>query len=75
MEIHTNQELTQAVNDLIEKSGYKRIYIAEKLGIANQNLKRFLNKDNFSIDDANKVLDILGYKASIRISKKDWKNY
>ncbi len=71
MEIRTNQELAQAVNDLIEKSGYKRIYIAEKLGIANQNLKRFLNKDNFSIDDANKVLDILGYEASIRISKKD----
>ena len=69
--IRTNKELADAVNDAIKESGYKKIYIAEKLGIANQNLKRFLEKENFSIDDANKILSIIGYETITKISKKD----
>lgn len=69
--ITNNKELAQAVNAAIKESGYKKNWIADQLGIANQNLKRFIEKDNFSLDDANKILDIIGYKAIITLSKKD----
>lgn len=37
MAIKTNQELSQAIDQAISDSGYKRMYISEQLGIANQN--------------------------------------
>lgn len=69
MAIKTNQELAQAVNDAIKASGYKKIFIAEKLGISNQNFTRLMNKKNFSLDDANSILNIIGYNAKIIIEK------
>ena len=69
MEIRTNRELADAVSAAIKESGYKKIYIAEKLGIANQNLNRFLEKKNLSLDEANKILNLLGYNATISIKK------
>lgn len=71
MEVYTNKELSQVINDLIEESGYKKNYIADKLGIANQNLNRLINKSNLSIDEVNRILSIIGYKGKISISKKD----
>ncbi len=67
MVIHTNKELAQAVNTAIKESGYKKIFIAEKLGISNQNFNRLMGKKNFSIDDANSILNIIGYDAKIVI--------
>lgn len=69
MEIRTNKELADAVNDAIKASGIKKVFIAEKLGIANQNLNRFLEKKNLSLDEANKILNLLGYNATISIKK------
>lgn len=69
MAIKTNQELAQAVNEAIKESGYKKNWIAEQLGISRQALTHFLQKANFSIDDANKILDIIGYKASAKVAK------
>lgn len=69
MAIKTNQELAQAVNEAIKESGYKKNWIAEQLGISRQALTHFLQKANFSIDDANKILDIIGYKASAKVDK------
>lgn len=69
MTIKTNQELAQAVNEVIKKSGIKKVFIAEQLGISRQALTHFLQKANFSIDDANKILDIIGYKASAKVDK------
>lgn len=71
MTISNNDELRAAVNDLIETSGYKKTFLSEKLGIANQNFNRILKKNNFSLDDANKILSLLGYQAEIKIIKKD----
>ena len=69
--IKTNKELAQAVNDAINESGYKRGYITDQLGIANQNLKQYLKKQNFTLDDANKILDIIGYEiTNLSINKK-----
>lgn len=69
MEIHTNQELAQAVNQAIKESGYKKNWIADQLGISRQALAHFLQKANFSIDDANKILSIIGYKVNAKVDK------
>lgn len=69
MEIHTNKELAQAVNEAIKESGYKKNWIADQLGISRQAFAHFLQKANFSIDDANKILDIIGYTVSASVDK------
>ncbi len=70
MEIHTNHELVQAVNGAIAESGYKKFYIAEQMGISRQAFTNFMNKANFSLDDANKILSIIGYETKTKINKK-----
>lgn len=69
MEIHTNQELAQAIDDLILQNGIKKTWLSDKMGIANQNFNRLLTKKNLSVDEANKVLKLLGYHAKIIIEK------
>ncbi len=59
MEIHTNQELAQAVNEAIKESGIKKTALAEKIGLSRQGLDKMLQKQSFSIDDANKILNII----------------
>ena len=44
MTIKTNKELSQAIDQAITDSGYKRGYISDQLGIANQNLKKSIYK-------------------------------
>ena len=51
MIINTNSELSQAINDIIKESGYKKTYIADQLGIKNQNFNNKINKNNLSIDE------------------------
>jgi len=67
MEIHTNQELAQAIEKIIDDNGIKKIWLSEKLGISNQNFNRLMSKKNFSLDDANRILNVIGYNASIII--------
>lgn len=69
MEIHTNQELAQAVEKIINDNGIKKIWLSEKMGIANQNLNRLISKKSLSLDDANKILNPIGYHAKITIEK------
>lgn len=69
MSIKTNEELSNAIDLAIKESGYKRMYVAEQLGIANQNLKRTIHS-NLSLDDANKILHIIGYEADINLKKR-----
>jgi len=59
MEIHTNQELAQAVNEAIKESGIKKTALAEKIGLSRQGLDKMLQKQSFSLDDANKILNII----------------
>ena len=47
----------------------KKIYIAEQMGIANQNLNKHINKNKISLDEANQVLKVMGYNAKIIIEK------
>lgn len=69
MIVKTNNELSQAINTIIQESGMKKIYIAEQMGIANQNLNKHINKNKISLDEANQVLKVMGYNAKIIIEK------
>lgn len=71
MEIKNNDELVKAVNDAISESGYKKSYIADKLEISRQGLSNLLAKQNFSLDDANKILSVIGYETLTKVNKKD----
>ena len=73
MAINTNQELAQAVNEAIKESGIKKVFIAEKLGIKREVFASMLNKKQFSLDDANKILDIIGLQTQTILIKKDTK--
>ena len=70
MAIKTNQELAQAVNQAIKESGVKKTFIAEKLGIKREVFARMLNKKQFSLDDANRILDLLGLETETAVIKK-----
>lgn len=70
MDINNNSELLQAVNDAIKESGYKKSWIANQLGISRQGFSNLLNKSNFSLDDANRILAIINKKTVTKINEK-----
>lgn len=67
----TNKDLRDMVNQIIKDNGIKKSFIADKLGISKQALDHLLNKKQFSIDDANKVLTIIGYEVDNITIKKN----
>jgi hypothetical protein len=69
VDINNNAELSNKINNLIKESGIKKIVLAEKMGIVNQNLNRKINKKNLSLDETNDIINPLGYKAKIIIEK------
>ncbi len=69
MEIHTNKELAQAVNEAIKESGIKKTILAEKIGLTRQGLDKLLQKQSFSLDDANKILNIIHLSVSAKINE------
>jgi len=69
VDINNNAELSNTINNLIKESGIKKIVLAEKMGIVNQNLNRKINKKNLSLDETNDIINPLGYKAKIIIEK------
>lgn len=64
MEIKTNQELAQAVNEAIKESGIKKTALAQKIGLSRQGLDILLKKQSFSLDDANRILNIIHQSVS-----------
>ena len=70
MDINNNAELRQAVDETIKKSGYKKSWIADQLGISRQGFSNLLNKSNFSLDDANKILTVINKKTVTKIVDK-----
>ena len=67
--IRTNKELSEAVNDAIKDSGVKKVYIADQLGIKREALSQLMQKKNFSLDDANKILSVIGMKTETSVIK------
>lgn len=71
MDIKNNDDLKIAVLKAIDDSGYKKSFIADKMGISRQAFSNFLNKSNFSLDDANKILNVINMYSITVIHKKD----
>lgn len=57
----TNKQLSVIVNQYITESGVTKSFIAKKIGVSRQAIDKILEKKNFSIDDANKILNVIGY--------------
>ena len=70
MDIKNNDDLKKAVLKAIDDSGYKKSFIADQMGITNQYFSKFLNKKSFSINDANKILEIIDYECIAVIKQK-----
>ena len=70
MNINNNAELRQAVDEAIKESEYKKSWIADQLGISRQGFSNLLNKSNFSLDDANKILTVINKKTVTKINEK-----
>ena len=60
-------ELDIMVDDFITNKGIKKVYIANELNMPQQRLNDLFNKKNFTIDDANKVLNTIGYQVKFDI--------
>lgn len=61
MAIKSNDDLRKAVNETIKESGVTKTHIAKKLGVSRQQVDNLLDKQNFALDDANKLLNIIGF--------------
>lgn len=60
-------KLAIIVDDFINSKGIKKVWIAKQLGISQQLLTKLFNKKNFTIDDANRILSVIGYKIDYDI--------
>lgn len=60
-------ELAILVDEYINSKGIKYNFIAEKLDISRQALYQLFRKKNFNIDDANRILSVIGYKIEYDI--------
>ena len=66
----TNKDLASLVDDTIKNTGVTKMHIANKLGISRQAFDKLLDKKQFSVDDANKILNIIGYNIENVVIKK-----
>lgn len=55
------------VDDFINSKGIKKVWIAEQLKISQPYFQKLMNKKNFTIDDANRILSVIGYKIDYDI--------
>lgn len=66
----TNKDLANLVDNTIKETGVTKMHIANKLDISRQAFDKLLAKKQFSIDDANKILNIIGYNIENVVIKK-----
>ena len=69
-------DLAMMIDNFIANNGIKKTWIAEQLGISQQLLNKRLKKKNFTIEDANIILEVLGYKVNytivqVKMSRKE----
>jgi len=60
-------KLAILVDEYINSKGIKYNFISDRLGISRQALYQLLRKKNFNIDDANRILAVIGYKIDYDI--------
>lgn len=70
----TNRDLANLIDDTIKNTGVTKMHIAKQLNVSRQQIDNILAKQNFSVDDANKLLNVIGYEidsVSIKIVEKN----
>lgn len=67
--INSEQMLTEIKKLLLDEHITQRD-LSDRLGIKPQGLTKLLNKKNFSFDDAQRILTVLGYDLSIDFTKR-----
>lgn len=70
MAIKSNDELRKAVDQAIKDSGIKKTALAEKINLSRQGLDNLLKKQSFSIDDANRILNVIHLEISANMEIK-----
>ncbi len=60
-------ELAILVDNFINSKGIKKVWIIEQLGISQPYFYKLMHKKNFTIDDANRILAVIGYKIEFDI--------
>lgn len=65
--IRNNEQLVDFVKKAIKASGIKKGDLAENIGLSRQGLDNLLKKKSFSLDDANRILNVLSLSASINV--------
>lgn len=60
-------KLAIMIDDFINSKGIKKVWIAEQMGISQPYFQKLMNKKNFTIDDANRILSVIGYKIEYEI--------
>lgn len=55
------------VDDFIKSHGIRKTFIAEKMKISYPYFQKLMSKKNFTIDDANRILSVIGYKIEYDI--------
>lgn len=69
MTINNTDQLREAVQKAIADSGIKKTYLADKLNLTRQGFDKMLNKKQFTLDDANKVLNLLNMSVTAIINE------
>lgn len=59
--------LAISVDNFIKSKGIKKTFIAKEMKISYTYLQSLMEKDNFTIDDANRILSVIGYKIEYDI--------
>jgi len=59
--------LALILDDFLYHGKYSKTDIAKQLGLSRQGLYNLIHKDNFTIDDANRILAVIGYKIDYDI--------
>lgn len=63
----TNKELANYISNFLDQERGQKMEVARKLGIQKQSFNNLLKKQNFSLDDANKILNCIGYELDTKI--------
>jgi len=66
----TNKEmnsLASYIDNFLYHGRYNKTDIANQLGLSRQAFYNYLRKVNFNIDDANRILAVIGYKIDYDI--------
>ena len=51
--------LAITIDEYIKNKGVKKTFIAKQMGISYTYFNKLMQKDNFTIDDANRILNVL----------------